>query len=654
MSARAASRDPAVQWTATWRPLLAGELHRRRPDLPAPAVDDAVRCCLTGVVFLRATETCGLEPSGQLDALSDATDVHARLAALLRRVDERYAGGHAVFAGAESDLPDNSLRDMIRSFDAPPTAETLVRVHEQFVAAELHLDDDGAVGCGRRAAAKRHGAYYTPPPLIEHILRQTLPESRTGDTPPPTVLDPACGAGAFLVAAARRVLASSRDMAVRRQILHDCIHGMDTDARAVEIARLALLLLLHEPSGVSGDPLPDLTDNVRCADALIGPDYPAATTVETDRFDVVVGNPPWGQKAIRKDRQRIAYIRQRFPSSCGIFDLFRPFVELAVNVCRPGGRIGLVLPDIVLLKNYEATRRLLLDRVTLLDIGWWGMRFPHAVIDVATIAGIKQPPAAGHRVRVGVHDGRPAAINELLQDDFRANPRCTFNLWLTPARRAVLEQLADWPRLGDYFAVHEGVHSGNLRAELFVGTAVDDSCRPLLLGRDEITPYRLCWHGRYLRRSILVAGVPGRGYANLGRPEWHERKKLLIRRTGDRVLAAVDREARYASNNFFVAFPTAEHPLSLDGLCALLNAPLLTWYFRVVEPRRGRAFAELKIKHLHQFPVPEPQRQADACAELNDVGRRRATVADEAEAGEIDRRIDVAVRELFGVETLPE
>ena len=48
--------------------------------------------------------------------------------------------------------------------------------------------------------------------------------------------------------------------------------------------------------------------------------------------------------------------------------------------------------------------------------------------------------------------------------------------------------------------------------------------------------------------------------------------------------------------------PIAE--AELRGLEALLNSRLITWYFRAVQPRVGRLFAELKIKHLSAFPLP--------------------------------------------------
>ncbi len=150
-------------------------------------------------------------------------------------------------------------------------------------------------------------------------------------------------------------------------------------------------------------------------------------------------------------------------------------------------------------------------------------------------------------------------------------------------------------------------------------------------------------------------------YANVGKTEWHEGEKVLVRRTGDYVLAAVDRSGLYASNNFFVVLPKEKCSLDLDGLCALLNSRPMTWYFRAIEPRRGRVFAELKIKHLAAFPLPQAVVEADGCRELNELGRERAAIAAKTarvrtpheveklkrSAAACDAAIDAAVRRLL-------
>lgn len=93
------------------------------------------------------------------------------------------------------------------------------------------------------------------------------------------MLDPACGSGHFLLAAARRLgkeLAKVRTgeeepspEAVReaiRDVVAHCIYGVDKNPLAVELCRVALWLEAHTP----GKPLTFLDHHVRCGDSLVG------------------------------------------------------------------------------------------------------------------------------------------------------------------------------------------------------------------------------------------------------------------------------------------------------------------------------------------------------------------------------------------------
>jgi adenine-specific DNA-methyltransferase len=533
-----------------------------------------------------------------------------------------------------------------------------------------------------RTATKRKalGVYYTPGLLVDHVLDHTLGRLLEGKTPQQAaklrILDPACGAGAFLLGAYRQLLAwhekigpqDSRQFTPVEKVNLLCnnLYGVDLDRRAVEKAKRSLLRMAREADPDCRRTLPNLANNIQCGDALLGPDFPGGEYChslfawdaafpaihQAGGFDVVLGNPPWGQKGIVVDTAVKQYVWTHYPSSRGIFDLFRPFVEQGVRLLKPGGFFGMVLPDTLLLKNYAQTRRFLLEQLTLDTLDWWGLAFEGVVLDAVTLTGRKQSSPPVHCVRTTVHKSPALLVQEVPQTDFAANPRFVFNLSLSPADRRLLQELENRPKLGDYFEVHEGVHSGNIRDELFVSRRLDASCRKLLLGRGEIRPYGLSWQGRYIRLSALPQARTRQRYANLGKPHWHERPKLLVRRTGDHVLAALDREGRYASNNFFLLFPKQPCSLDLDGLCALLNSRLMTWFFRAIEPRQGRAFVELKIKHLTIFPLPDGVCQSGGCERLNELGKQRAKLASTSEQDKVavvQRAITLVEAEIEGV-----
>jgi hypothetical protein len=466
---------------------------------------------------------------------------------------------------------------------------------------------------GRRAA----GAYYTPHHLVDFVIENTLGcalrNRSAGEALELRVFDPACGGGIFLLSALDRIDAHVRtrlaagdklpiscaSAAERRSLVaRSCLFGADIDPIAAEVCRLAILLATDPAAeGLAGA-------NITAADSLL-------TDTAPPDVQVIVGNPPWGQKGFTFTDEQRAELRRRYRSARGPLDPFKLFVERAITTLRADGCWGMVLPDIVLLKNQQEIRSLMLTQCALDWLVHVERPFDAVNLDAAIIIGRKSeaPPPDEHRVSIWhqlPEDWRvePPATHIQQQGVFRELPGCKLNLYFEEASLALYRRLRDRPRLGDHFEVHEGVHSGNSRAKLFVDEEGADTV-PLIVGRAEVGRFRLDWHGRFLDASPNALDRDAGDYANLGRPEWHTRPKVVVRRTGDRIVAAFDERGFYVSNNLFVVLPRFAMPIAEQRAhVALLNSSLLTWYFRAVEPRTGRLFAELKINHLVDFPLP--------------------------------------------------
>ncbi|MEO1512758.1 MAG: N-6 DNA methylase, partial [Planctomycetota bacterium] len=146
------------------------------------------------------------------------------------------------------------------------------------------------------------------------------------------MLDPACGSCNFLAAAARRLEPHLGPPAAASRVF-----GIDIDPTAVVLAR-ASVSREHE-----------LTGNIRAGDALT--DHPFDHPFE-EPFDVVVGNPPFLnqlQSDTAVDRELARSLRDRTDGDVrGYSDMAAAFLRLALDWCRPGGRVGLVLPDSIL------------------------------------------------------------------------------------------------------------------------------------------------------------------------------------------------------------------------------------------------------------------------------------------------------------------
>lgn len=135
---------------------------------------------------------------------------------------------------------------------------------------------------------KKSGSYYTPSdlialvldealdPLIDEAIRESDPEQALLDL---TVVDPACGSGHFVVAAARRIAAALATVrteeteptlaalrAATADVIERCVYGVDLNDLAIEITKVALWLEAFD----ADRPFPFLDAHFRVGNALLG------------------------------------------------------------------------------------------------------------------------------------------------------------------------------------------------------------------------------------------------------------------------------------------------------------------------------------------------------------------------------------------------
>ncbi|HDY67568.1 MAG TPA: hypothetical protein ENH85_07245 [Candidatus Scalindua sp.] len=324
-------------------------------------------------------------------------------------------------------------------------------------------------------------------------------------------------------------------------------------------------------------------------------------------FDVVVGNPPWGGRLSKIQKQ---YFKQVYESGKGAIDTFALFTEKKIHLTSCFRMVGAVLPDIILLKDYPQIRKFILENCHITNAVHWGRAFSEANIDTCTLILKKQQDVSYKNMVNVIRDiinweKENYTKSFIPQRVFKENAGYKFNLYLTDLTLCLISKL-DCPsvKLTTIAHSHEGIHSGNIRSKLFLYHCLDDSCFPLLFGGSELRRYELVWEGRFIHYDERIILREKGEYANLARKEYFIEPKLLIQRTGDRVIASYDSTGFYASNNFFTCqFKDKYRHYNLEYLLAFLNSPIATWYFRSIQPRTGRLYAELKIIHLKQLPI---------------------------------------------------
>lgn len=194
---------------------------------------------------------------------------------------------------------------------------------------------------------KLRGGYYTSPEVAAWLCAWAirLPKDR--------VLEPSCGDGIFLEAAAKRFAElGARSPAIARQLT-----GVEIAAGEAARARTRL----HEQLGQ------------RAADVVNTGDFFSWWQSSTQpAFDAVVGNPPFIRYQTFPEPHRslaMALMVEQGLSPNRLTNIWVPFVVAAVASLRPGGRLALVLPAELLQVTYASQlRSFLTDRFGRIDI----------------------------------------------------------------------------------------------------------------------------------------------------------------------------------------------------------------------------------------------------------------------------------------------
>jgi predicted type IV restriction endonuclease/methylase of polypeptide subunit release factors len=438
-----------------WRQLLASNLVLRN-SLTQPELNFAVQQIIDRLVFLRICEDRGIEPYGELQRTLDGPEVYRQLTGLFKRADDRYNSGlfHFQPEPNRADAPDRltldlSIDDSVLKriltrlyYPASPydfrvlPSDILGQVYERFLGQVIRLTSGGrAVVEPKPEVRKAGGVYYTPTYIVEHIVERTLAPILSKLNPRSAsqlrILDPASGSGSFLLVAYDHLLKWHLDyyeksksatyrnriylgahgqhfltVEEKRRILLNSIYGVDIDAQAVEVTKLSLLLRVLEDESAETlatqlklfheRALPDLYENVKCGNSLIGPDYFDATggspvdpgererinafsweqefptIMENGGFDVIIGNPPYVFTREQFTALERAYYTEHFPCGWEKRNTYLLFMEVLVRLLRPGGRGGFIVPNSWLtIESAQLLRALYAERVReLVDLNY--------------------------------------------------------------------------------------------------------------------------------------------------------------------------------------------------------------------------------------------------------------------------------------------
>lgn len=375
-----------------WRLLLGREILAANPNMDIKLLGDEVQSYINKILFLRVCEDRNIETYKELLTIADRGYFDALLEKF-RAADNRFNSGlfeqslsKQVICNASS-----AFWTIIRQLYYPESpysfsvfsSDLLGHIYEIFIAEKLAVID-GELTIVKKPENVDRDVVTTPTYIIREILRQTVLPICKGKSDEEIlrlkIADIACGSGAFLLEAYQLlndilidyyiqhditkltqigVNSYRLKYVVKKELLTQCIYGVDKDFNAVEACKFGLLLKLLESedatSLVNEHPiLPDLNNNINFGNSLLSnEDVVQDVAIDINpfdfgqlRFDAIIGNPPYlnteGMKKITP--KELPLYKEKYVTAYKQFDKYFVFVERAIELLKENGILGYIVP----------------------------------------------------------------------------------------------------------------------------------------------------------------------------------------------------------------------------------------------------------------------------------------------------------------------
>ena len=684
---------------------LIGFLRDGAPALPNLQAIEAAQKLLDRVLFIAFAQRTDLLPDRLLEQAKTTRNPFSpqplwfNFTGLFQAVDKgraalaipRYNGGlfapDPVVDALEvpeplaEQLADLGAWDYRR--EVPVTV--LGRIFEQSITDIERLKDAGAPAVGRR---KREGVVYTPDSITRFLVERTLGVSLDAtrgelwrahameSAPAPeaqaafwrayldhlrgfTVVDPACGSGAFLVAAynelARRYidvegalleLGGALDFDWVDEIVTRNLHGVDVNAESVEITRLSLWL----KTARRDHPLQRLERTVRVGNSLI--DDPAASPQSFDwgvafpevfaqgGFDAVIGNPPYVRMELIKPVK--PWLTRHYAVADERTDLYAYFFERGLQVLKPGGRLGFISSSTFFRTGSGRKLRALLNAVALEAVVDFGdVQLFEGVTTYPAILTLQKAAAGeGALTFLSVTERAPEDLGRAFAEGGRPVPRARLSAgsWsFDDDAMAVLRAkiTAGRPTLGEvYGAPLYGIKTGLNKAFVITGAVRDrlierdgasaDLLKPFLRG-ENIKRWRVesedLWLINTPKGRVDIDAYPAvRDWllpfkpeleARATKQEWWELQQAQFayqQRLGQskisyphfqntRMFTFEDSGAFSNDKSYFI-------PTSDMFLLGFLNSKLAWYFLSSISPAVRAGWHEMRVQYVEGLPLP--------------------------------------------------
>jgi type I restriction-modification system DNA methylase subunit len=435
-----------------------------------------------------------------------------------------------------------------------------------------------------------------------------------------TILDPACGSGAFLNQAFEFLLQEHRlidsmiamlfgDSLVMTdnvsEILENNIYGVDINEESVEIARLSLWLRTAKV----GRKLNDLSRNIKCGNSLISDpsvagdlafDWEAAfpQVFEKGGFDVVIGNPPYVPTEYIDEKDKV-YLEKKYNSAFGRINLYPIFYERGINLIRENGFLGYITPYTIL-KNqyYKEARKYIIDNSKIVElIDFKGITvFEQAAVDSIIFIITKQIDINYNFKQIS---NIKSFENKAYQEDYynisEIKENDDLSLLISSNDKLIKRIIKNSVPLKSIVNFNQGIITGG--NSKYLTTEKSDLTEKILTGGD-FNRYSIKHTNQLIIYDISSLHRPRK------RAIFEVDEKILLRQTAAYPICMLDNQQYYTLDTVHNGL-LINDDYSLKFLLMLLNSKFLKFLYQSQINEEGKVFAQVKIIYIDTLPIPK-------------------------------------------------
>jgi TaqI-like C-terminal specificity domain/Eco57I restriction-modification methylase len=455
------------------------------------------------------------------------------------------------------------------------------------------------------------------------------------------------------------VLFTRKELAqIRKYIALNNLYGVDLNPESVGITKLSLYLKTADRN----EPLADLSNNIKQGNSLISDkevtdlafdwekEFP--TVFSGGGFDIVVGNPPYGAGLTK---EMVAHFEKTYQTFEYQVNSYVIFYEKGLNLLKMNGLLGYITPATFIHQHYFKKIRSLFNKYQIISI----CKYEYEVFDEATTGDtvswvIQKKENEFLPIACKAGKSKQEVIDTKLQlFSYQEVVNTDGTYALNGNSLNMIKIRAMSMDLGKIANIIVGIKPYQVGKGNPKQTEQTVKNKPFTANYKIDESYYLCAvGGDFHRYQWLNSPSMYLSYGKwLAEPResapFFEEEKIILRQTSDSLIAQLDTSMLLNLNNVY-NIGHISTDFSIKYILAILNSKLMNYIYQKISQERGKTFAEVKKVYLVNLPIADLSPERQQPL-ISLVNQVLMLKSQNQDTSLLEKEIDEAVYQIYGI-----